>query len=65
MSNCGPCGNYLCTRYGCQRTAPCNPPGIYQLPVQPRGCVCPPGSEQTCKGTACPRQPIKAAEWSA
>ena len=24
----------------------------------PRGCVCPVGAEQTCKGYMCPRQPI-------
>lgn len=22
------------------------------------GCMCPPGSEATCKGVSCPRQPI-------
>lgn len=24
-----------------------------------RGCVCPPGSEATCKGALCPRQPVQ------
>ncbi len=28
-------------------------------PIQPRGCICPTGSETTCRGFACPRQPFK------
>ena len=27
-----------------------------------RGCVCPPGSEKTCRGPLCPRQPIGSAQ---
>lgn len=26
-------------------------------PPKPHGCVCPPGSEATCKGFGCPRRP--------
>lgn len=41
----------------------CNPPqmkrGSYIAPTQ--GCICPPGSERTCRGPMCPRQPIPAA----
>jgi len=25
--------------------------------TQPRGCICPPTSEQTCQSTTCPRKP--------
>lgn len=25
--------------------------------AQPHGCICPPGSEATCMGLACPRNP--------
>lgn len=25
---------------------------------KPHGCICPPGSEATCKGWNCPRRPI-------
>ncbi len=28
----------------------------YTLKQQPRGCICPPTSEKTCKGPMCPRQ---------
>jgi hypothetical protein len=27
-------------------------------PAPPRGCVCPPGAEGTCRGIGCPRQPV-------
>ena len=29
---------------------------IGQAPQSPRGCVCPPTSEQTCNGWNCPRR---------
>ena len=39
-------------------------PMLPSCPMQPmlaqRGCVCPPGSEATCRGPMCPRQPIGA-----
>ena len=25
--------------------------------AKPHGCICPPGSEATCRGMACPRNP--------
>lgn len=52
-----------CTRPECQNTGGCAHRGplgevcyfpTYTAP--PRGCICPPGSEATCKGWACPRQ---------
>lgn len=52
------CTNYLCSMYGCQRTAPCYQPAFvapnYTPP--PQGCICPPTSEQTCQNPACPRK---------
>lgn len=27
-------------------------------PQKPHGCICPPTSEQTCKGQFCPRKPL-------
>jgi len=27
--------------------------------THPRGCVCPPGSERTCRGVMCPRAAMK------
>jgi hypothetical protein len=35
-------------------TQPCAPP----MWMQPRGCICPSGSEKTCRGIGCPRQPV-------
>lgn len=29
---------------------------VHQVPVQHRGCICPPGAETTCQGL-CPRKP--------
>lgn len=62
MQYCGPCGNYLCAMYGCQRTAPCTPTPYISTPIisvpSPHGCICPPESEKTCRGPLCPRQPI-------
>ena len=55
---CGPCGNYLCTMYGCQRTAPCYQPTTVapNYTPLPHGCICPPTSEQTCQNPVCPRK---------
>jgi hypothetical protein len=30
-------------------------------PAPPRGCICPPGAEKTCRGAGCPRQPFNMA----
>lgn len=32
----------------------------YGTVAQPRGCICPPGSEKTCQGFGCPRKPMIA-----
>jgi hypothetical protein len=29
---------------------------VHPVPPSPHGCVCPPGSEATCKGALCPRR---------
>jgi hypothetical protein len=56
----GVCMDFRCARYGCQRTAPCQPyqvapqPGLY-----PPGCICPPTSEKTCENHMCPRKGVK------
>lgn len=50
---------HRCTSYPCLI---CYPhlayPSYVLAPVihTPRGCICPPASEQTCKATDCPRQ---------
>lgn len=31
--------------------------------AQPHGCVCPPGSEATCRGPLCPRNPPMTQKW--
>lgn len=60
----GACANYICTTHGCQ--GHCG----YQVPRQgywtgmlgaPRGCICPPTSEQTCQSQACPRKTLPLA----
>lgn len=30
----------------------------YSGPLVQQGCICPPGSEATCRGPMCPRRPI-------
>lgn len=40
------------------RTDPYTLPAYIPAPA-PRGCICPPGSEATCKGDHCPRQPAQ------
>lgn len=41
--------------------AECTRPPVEPVgyPVQ-RGCICPPGAEQTCMGEMCPRKPMFA-----
>jgi len=64
--SCGPCGNVLCSQYGCQKqkqnriVASPALPGHCYYPVMtpPQGCICPPTSEQTCMNPACPRKPL-------
>jgi hypothetical protein len=36
-----------------------DPSPMWTYTPPPRGCICPPGSEATCKGSDCPRQPAK------
>jgi hypothetical protein len=55
----------VCSRSECQNTGGCAHRGplgeLCYFPnytAPPRGCICPPGSEATCKGWACPRQPF-------
>ena len=60
MTNYCQCANVVCAQFGCQRARqygywPAMPP-MQQLPQ--RGCICPPGSEQTCQGHMCPRKPL-------
>jgi hypothetical protein len=54
-----------CSRPECQGTGGCAHRGplgeACHFPTYtgtPRGCICPPGSEATCKGFGCPRQPF-------
>jgi len=60
---CPACGSYYCPRfYGGVCPAMTSiivvPPGWerYAPLSQPRGCICPPGSEKTCQGPLCPRR---------
>ncbi len=61
LENCGPCGNVLCSVYGCikQRLKLEWPEALhwYTIPSSPVGCICPPTSEQTCQNPVCPRKP--------
>jgi hypothetical protein len=41
---------------GCPVCASNIPGQVYTLPPQPRGCICPPTSEQTCQSLCCPRK---------
>ena len=57
--SCGPCGNVLCSQYGCQheRARQVNPYRYYPEFIASQGCICPPTSEQTCMSATCPRKP--------
>lgn len=75
MSTVTPCGRWPCLWPHCACQPGNQHPGWQPLPApthpyqpqlpayipapQPRGCICPPGSEATCKGDHCPRQPAK------
>lgn len=67
MTSCC-CADPSCQVYGCKqyRQTPYWQGPTYSvqpIPVLPRGCVCPPGSEATCKGIGCPRRgPASAIE---
>lgn len=55
------CTNPYCRLNGCQQTAVCPfypnvPKVVPSAAVAPIGCICPPTSEQTCKGLNCPRR---------
>ena len=61
------CSSPDCLRWGCQANRP-QPPSqtvYHQFPdfqfmglgaPSPKGCICPPGSEQTCQLTECGRK---------
>ena len=55
---CGPCGNVLCSQYGCQKQRHITPNA--GITIVPQGCICPPTSEQTCGNLHCPRKPHRA-----
>jgi hypothetical protein len=56
----GACANYMCRMYGCQ--GHCGGWSLsHPVQIQPRGCICPAGSEKTCQGYGCPRKPITAS----
>jgi hypothetical protein len=54
MSTCACTGRCRRPPYTCDGQTP----GLVgQQPApQPHGCICPPGSEATCQGFACPRR---------
>lgn len=59
MTTAGICGNPTCMMF--PRMLPMLPQPVPQFwPPGPQpmqmGCICPPGSEATCKGTLCPRR---------
>jgi hypothetical protein len=47
------CSYPNCMCFG--RSMPPSPP-TWTVNAQPHGCICPPGSEATCKGLNCPRR---------
>ena len=59
-----------CRRYGtCSGLPPVGYQGVYipayippysLAPEAPRGCICPPTSEQTCQSQFCPRKAVQA-----
>jgi hypothetical protein len=59
IENCGPCGNVLCSQYGCMKQRYSQPSFAPVFSAPPQGCICPPTSEQTCQNPRCPRQPPK------
>jgi hypothetical protein len=72
MSYVTHCGRWPCMWPDCTCRPGNQSPGWQPLPApplpyqnfppfdqRPRGCICPPGSEETCKGSDCPRQPAK------
>ena len=58
-TSCGPCGNVLCSQYGCQKLKYQYAPPLPTVSYKPLfiGCICPPTSEQTCQNPTCPRGP--------
>ena len=57
MAHCPQCGGSLntageCTNYSCHL----NMSSIIPWPDTPKGCICPPTSEQTCQSPTCPRR---------
>ena len=60
---CDPCGNVNCAIYGCQKhkNQPQHVVVAAPYPLPPKGCICPPTSEQTCQSELCPRKTIYGA----
>ena len=49
---------------GLPGTRPCScfqQPAIWHIPQEPKGCICPPTSEQTCQAADCPRKGVSTA----
>ena len=55
---CGPCGNVLCSTYGCQKAMAGVLPSNWTYTQYPRGCICPPGANKECENQYCPRKPV-------
>lgn len=55
---CG-CVSEGCRRYGCRLNR--QQWNQVSIPQTPRGCICPPTSEQTCKANFCPRKSSSTA----
>lgn len=59
MSTAGMCADPYCPRNGLPLPGsywPMQPMQPMFMPPTPMGCICPPTSEQTCKGALCPRR---------
>lgn len=60
MTVCNCTGGYgLCH---CKQMSPTIPAPYSTYPIHPAGCICPPGSEQTCRNSHCGRkapQPLR------
>ena len=61
------CTNWVCSQHGCQRLGGVTLPvttdtAKWDFQPAPRGCICPPTSEQTCLNPECGRKPRAAME---
>lgn len=58
-ATCRKCGKVILGPggWGISPNAVCGCSDPERVSSVPQGCICPPGSETTCKGLMCPRRP--------